>query len=145
MAVPLIDRVMSKFLDLHQLVYDKTDGRVGASLAGRPMLLLRTTGRRTGKPRTAALLYVRDGDDYVVIASTGGADQHPGWYHNLKDGAPAEIQVGRQRIPVVAADATGDRRDRLWAEADRVNKGGYTNYQSRTERRIPVVVLSPAG
>ena len=143
MAVPLIDQVLSKFLDVHQLVYDKSDGRVGASLAGRPMLLLRTTGRRTGKSRTAALLYIRDGDDYVVIASTGGADHHPGWYFNLQDDAPAEIQVGRQRMAVTARDATGEHRERLWAEADRVNKGGYSNYQSRTEREIPVVVLTP--
>ena len=72
------------------------------------MLLLRTTGRRSGKARTAALLYVRDGDDYVVIASTGDGDQHPGWYFNLKDDAPAELQVGRTTLAVAAADATGD-------------------------------------
>lgn len=143
MAVPLINRVLSTFLDVHQFVYDKSDGRIGANLAGRPMLLLRTTGRRTGKARTAALLYIRDDGDYVVIASTGGADQHPGWYFNLKDGAPAEIQVGRERVTVTANDATGERRERLWAEADRINKGGYSTYQSRTEREIPVVVLTP--
>ena len=143
MAVPLTDRVLSKLLVVHQFVYDKSDGRIGASLAGRSMLLLRTTGRRTGKPRTAALLYIRDGDDYVVIASTGGADHHPGWYFNLRDDAPAEIQVGRERIAVTAADATCDRREQLWAEADRVNRGQYSTYQSRTDRQIPVVVLTP--
>lgn len=145
MELPLTDRIMSGFLRVHQLVYERSDGRIGASLAGRPMLLLRTTGRRTGKPRVAALLYIRDGDDYVVIASTGGRDVHPGWYFNLADSAPAEVQVGRERIPVTGSDATGERRERLWAEADRVNKGGYSTYQSRTERQIPVVVLSPTG
>ncbi len=142
-AVPLKDQILGGLLRVHQFVYEHSDGRIGASLAGRPMLLLRTTGRRSGKPRVAALLYVEDGDDFVVIASTGGADVHPGWYFNLSDNAPAEIQIGRERRSVSALDATGDRRQRLWAEADRINKGGYSIYQSRTTREIPVVVLTP--
>lgn len=143
MAVSLTDQFMNTFFNVHQFVYEKSGGRVGAKLAGRPMLLLRTTGRRSGKARTAPLLYVRDGDDYVVIASTNGGDQHPGWYFNLKDHAPAEVQVGRMTVAVTATDATDDSRERMWAEADRVNRGGYTKYQTRTERHIPVVVLSP--
>ena len=139
----LTGQLLSGFLRVHQFVYERTDGRVGASLGGRPMLLLRTTGRRSGKRRVAALLYVKDGDDYAVIASTGGADVHPGWYFNLADSAPAEIQIGRERTAVTASDAAGKRRERLWGEADRINKGGYNTYQSRTERQIPVVVLSP--
>jgi deazaflavin-dependent oxidoreductase (nitroreductase family) len=144
-AIPLSGKILGGFLRVHQIVYEWTDGRVGASLVGRPMLLLRTTGRRSGKARVAALLYVRDGEDYVVIASTGGRDAHPGWYFNLADGAPAEIQIGRERTAVTASDASGERRKRLWAEADRVNKGGYSRYQSNTDREIPVVVLSPSG
>lgn len=140
---PLVERVMGKTLVLHQFLYEKTDGRIGASLGGRPMLLLRTVGRKTGEPRTSALLYVPDGDDRIVIASKGGAPNHPGWYHNLVAQPGVEIQVGRERIPVRARVAEGDERTRLWAKADEVNKGQYAAYQSRTERTIPVVVLSP--
>ena len=105
------------------------------------MLLLRTVGRRTKQPRAAALLYVRDGDVYVVIASKGGAPQHPGWFHNLTARPNVEIQVGRERIPVRARVAEGEERSRLWARADEINRGQYAAYQSRTSRVILVVVL----
>ncbi len=129
------------FLTVHQWLYEVSDGRIGANIGQRPMLLLRTVGRRTGQPRTAALLYVRDGDAFVVIASKGGAPNHPGWFHNLRAQPDVEIQVGRERIPVRARLAEGDERTRLWARADEVNEGQYTVYQSRTQRPIPVVVL----
>ncbi len=145
MAVPLSDRIFGKLLGVHQFVYERSGGRIGASIAGRPMLLLHTTGAKTGKARTAALLYVQDGDDYAVIASTGGDDVHPGWYFNLQADPEVVVQVGPDAVDVTASTATGERRDALWTEADRVNKGGYTKYQSRTEREIPVVVLTPPG
>jgi len=107
------------------------------------MLLLRTIGRRSRQPRTAALLYVRDGAAYTVIASKGGAPQHPAWFLNLTSQPDVEIQVGRQRIPVRARVAEGEERARLWARADDVNQGQYAIYQSRTKRVIPVVVLEP--
>jgi F420H(2)-dependent quinone reductase len=138
-----VEQVLGKGLVVHQWLYETTDGRVGASIGGRPMLLLRTVGRRSGEHRTSALLYVRDGDGYVVIASKGGDPRHPGWFHNLGANPDVEIQVGRQRLPVHARVAAGDERSRLWAKADEVNKGQYTTYQSRTEREIPVVVLEP--
>lgn len=140
---PAVERVMSKGLVLHQWLYEHTDGRVGARIGGRPMLLLRTVGARTGASRTSALLYVRDGDAYVVIASKGGDVRHPGWFHNLSAHPNLEIQVGRTRIPVRARVAEGDERARLWARADQVNQGQYSVYQSRTDRQIPVVVLEP--
>jgi deazaflavin-dependent oxidoreductase (nitroreductase family) len=132
-------------LTVHQWLYEQSDGRIGASLGGRPMLLLRTVGRRSGEPRTAALLYVRDGDAYVVIASKGGAPQHPGWFHNLTAQPDVEIQVGRERMRVHARIAKGEERSRLWARADEINQGQYAAYQSRTSRRIPVVVLDPTS
>ena len=134
---------MGPLLTVHQWLYEATDGRIGASLGGRPMLLLRTVGRRTRAPRTAALLYVRDGKAYAVIASKGGAPQNPGWFHNLRAEPDVEIQVGRERIPVRARLAEGEERSRLWARADEVNQGQYAVYQSRTKRPIPVVVLEP--
>jgi F420H(2)-dependent quinone reductase len=138
-----VERVLSKGLLVHQWLYEATDGRVGASVGGRPMLLLRTVGRRSGQQRTSALLYVREGDAYAVIASKGGDPRHPGWFHNLSAQPNVELQAGRQRIPVRARVAEGEERSRLWAEADRVNKGGYSAYQARTTREIPVVVLEP--
>lgn len=134
---------MGLFLKVHQWLYETTDGRIGASLGNRPMLLLRTVGRKSGLPRTAALLYVRDGDSYVVVASKGGAPENPGWLHNLLAAPDVEIQVGRDRIPVRARIAEGEERTRLWARADQVNQGQYDAYQSRTSREIPVVVLDP--
>ena len=83
------------------------------------------SGAAPAQPRTAALLYVRDGDAYVVIASKGGAPQHPGWFHNLTAQPDVEIQVGRERIPVRARVAEGEERSRLWARADEVNQGQY--------------------
>ena len=138
---PLLESVMGPLLTVHQWLYETTDGRIGASLGGRPMLLLRTVGRRTGEPRTAALLYVRDGESYAVVASKGGAPQHPGWFHNLVAEPNVDIQVGRERVLVRARIAEGEERSRLWARADDVNQGQYTIYQSRTKRTIPVVVL----
>ncbi|MDG2305636.1 MAG: nitroreductase family deazaflavin-dependent oxidoreductase [Candidatus Binatia bacterium] len=139
----VVESVFGSLLGVHQWLYENTDGRVGASLGGRPMLLLRTVGRRTREPRTAALLYVRDGDAYVVVASKGGAPQHPGWFHNLKAEPDVEIQVGRERIVVRARVSEGEERSRLWDRADEVNQGQYANYQSRTKRPIPVIVLDP--
>ena len=137
----LVELVFGPLLTVHQWLYEQSDGRIGASLGGRPMLLLRTIGRRTKQPRTAALLYVRDDDAYVVIASKGGAPQHPGWFHNLTAQSAVEVQVGRERIPVRARVAEGEERSRLWARADEINQGQYATYQSRTSRVIPVVVL----
>jgi deazaflavin-dependent oxidoreductase (nitroreductase family) len=140
---PLLESVMGPLLTVHQWLYEATDGRIGATLGGRPMLLLRTVGRRTSEPRTAALLYVREGKSYVVIASKGGAPQHPGWFHNLVAEPNVEVQVGRERVAVRARVAEGEERARLWARADDVNQGQYAIYQSRTRRPIPVVVLEP--
>ena len=83
------------------------------------------------------------GDAYAVIASKGGDPKHPGWYHNLVANPDVEVQVGRKRIPVRARVAEGDERAKLWARADEINKGGYTSYQEKTDRVIPVVVLEP--
>ena len=140
---PLLEQIVGPLLAVHQWLYENTDGRIGASLGGRPMLLLRTVGRRSGASRTAALLYVRDGNAYVVVASKGGAPRHPGWFHNLVANPDVEIQVGRERMSVHARVAEGAERARLWGRADEVNQGQYAVYQSRTTRPIPVVVLEP--
>ena len=140
---PVLTRLQQLFVVAHQWVYQRSGGRIGASLGGRPMLLLHTVGRRSAERRTATLLYAQDGDRYVIVASRYGGPKHPGWYHNLVAQPDAEIQVGTRRIPVHAHVAEGEEREAAWALADRVNKGQYSVYQSRTDRTIPVVVLEP--
>ena len=128
---------------LNTALYRLTGGKVANRMGKAPILLLTVAGRKSGKRRTTPLLHGRDGDNYVVIASMGGAPKHPAWYHNLQ-GQEAEIQVGRKRLRVRARDAEGDERERLWALMVSLY-GPYDDYQKKTERRIPVVVLEPVG
>jgi deazaflavin-dependent oxidoreductase (nitroreductase family) len=129
--------------DEHIGRYRETGGEVGYLWNGVPTLLLTTTGRRTGEARTSALIFGRDGDDYLVVASYGGAPRHPAWYLNLTAHPEAEIQVRDQRLPVVARTASDDEKPRLWRTMTDLWPN-YDVYQSRTDRAIPVVVLSPA-
>lgn len=126
----------------HVEKYRETDGEVGYWWNGAPTLLLTTTGRRSGEQRTAPLIFGRDGDDYLVVASVGGMPNHPGWYFNLQADANATIQVKGDRIDVVARTASDDEKPRLWSIVNEVWPN-YDNYQERTDRVIPVVVLTP--
>ncbi len=126
----------------HVRRYRETDGEVGYIWNGVPTLLLTTTGRKTGESRTTPLIFNRDGDDYLVVASMGGAPSHPNWYLNLAAQPDAEIQVRAEHLPVTARTATPEEKARLWA----IVAGQWPNYdvyQSWTTREIPVVVLSP--
>jgi deazaflavin-dependent oxidoreductase (nitroreductase family) len=134
-------------LRAHQWCYERSDGRVGHHLGGLRTLLLRTTGRRSGRTRTAALVYVDDGPGrYVVVASNGGSEHAPGWWHNLRADPHAEVQVRRDRYPVTASEPTGAERERLWVAVNENNRyrggGRYDHYQAMTDRPIPVVVLT---
>jgi F420H(2)-dependent quinone reductase len=144
-TIPLVQAVGIRFLRVHQLVYERSGGRIGHRLAGTRNLLLRTRGAKTGQPRTNALTYARDGRSYVVVASMGGAPKSPGWYFNLKAEPDAEIQVGTRHVPVTARFVLpGDPdRDRLWELVNRNNGNRYANYQTLTDRPIPIVVLTP--
>jgi deazaflavin-dependent oxidoreductase (nitroreductase family) len=122
--------------------YRETDGEVGYLWSGVPSLLLTTTGRRSGESRTSALIFARDGDDYLVVASMGGAPKHPSWYLNITANPAAEIQVKAEHIPVTAHTASAEEKPRLWQIVTEVWPN-YDVYQTRTEREIPVVVLSP--
>lgn len=134
-------------LTMHQSIYERTDGRIGHRLIGVPSALLRTTGRRSGKVRTSALVYVRDGGDYLLVASNGGSDRPPGWLYNIGAKPAVELQVGRNRLAgtarVVNADDPGYLR--LWKLVNDANHGRYRGYQTKTERKIPVVAVTPAG
>lgn len=136
------DRTAKVLSRIHAALYRLTSGVIGRRLVDNDMLLLTTTGRRTGRPHTVPLLYLRDGDRYVVFASWGGRDQHPEWYLNLVAEPHAVVQVQGRRHPVVATTADGQGRERWWARAESAYDG-YAAYQERTERRIPVVFLEP--
>ncbi|WP_280262571.1 nitroreductase family deazaflavin-dependent oxidoreductase [Nocardia wallacei] len=141
-----MSNLFGNVLRAHQWVYERSHGVIGHRLLfGNPTLLLRTTGRRTGLPRTTALTYGRDGEAYLVVASNGGAAKPPAWLANLRAHPDCEVQVGRHRYPVTARPTLPGDPDyaRRWGIVDRVNKGRYTRYQQQTDRRIPIVELSP--
>ena len=126
----------------HINAYRESDGEVGYLWNGAPTLLLTVTGRRSGEQRTSALIFGRDGDDYLVVASVGGMPDHPQWYRNLLAEPAAEIQVKSDHMAVRAATASAADKPRLWQIMAEIWPN-YDVYQGRTEREIPVVVLSP--
>src|ERR1019366_4122036 len=128
----------------HVRRYQETDGEVGYLWNGVPILLLTTRGRKTGEPRTTPLIFERDGEDYLVVASQGGAPKHPSWYLNLLATPEAQIQVRAEKIPVTAHSATDAEKPRLWKLMAEIWPN-YDTYQARTERSIPVVSLRPSG
>jgi F420H(2)-dependent quinone reductase len=139
--------VTAQVLRVHEAIYKATGGRIGHKMIGVPTLLLHTTGRRSGAPRTNALVYARDRDDYLVVASNGGADKAPGWYFNLRDKPDVEIQIGRSRRPArarIVAPADPDYA-RLWKIVNDNNRDRYYGYEKMTSRPIPVVALTPAA
>ncbi len=127
----------------HVKRYRETDGAEGHEWRGATVLLLSTTGRRSGIERTTPLIYFRRGDDHVVVASRGGADDNPAWYLNLIAEPEVEVQVLAERFAARARTATGDERSELWRSvAERWPS--YADYQAKTKREIPVVVLERA-
>ena len=131
----------SLFGDEHVRRYRETGGAVGHIWReGSTILLLTTTGRKSGEKRTVPLIYAADGDRYVIIASKGGAPEHPGWYENLAKDPEVELQVKDEVFRARARVAHGDERARLWRAANAVWKY-YDEYATRTSREIPVVVL----
>jgi deazaflavin-dependent oxidoreductase (nitroreductase family) len=128
----------------HLAVHRVTSGRVLGSVAGMPVLLLTTTGRRSGKARTTPLTFFREGRDLVVIGSNGGADRPPNWSLNLEQTPRAVVRIGADTLVVTARLASGQQRERLW-QVITATYAGYARYQERTTRRIPVVLLTPEG
>jgi deazaflavin-dependent oxidoreductase (nitroreductase family) len=117
-------------------------GRVGGMFEGTPLLLLHHTGAKSGKHRINPLAYNRDGNRYVVFASKAGAPTNPNWYHNLKAHPEVTIEVGTETLNVVAREATGEERERLFsAQAERSPQ--FAEYQRKTDRFIPVIILTP--
>ena len=128
---------------VHRVLYRASGGRVGGRIWGLSILLLTTTGRKSGRPRTTPLCFLPDGNSLVVVASNGGMDRFPAWSLNLLDQPRATVEVGRERRDVVAHRALPDEHARLWAEITAIAPG-YLKYEQRTSREIPLVVLDPA-
>ena len=128
---------------VHTWLYRTTGGKIGHSAGKITNLLLTTKGRKSGEARTVALAYMADGDDFVVVASNGGADRHPAWWLNLRHDPHATVEVGDRKVEVAAREATAGEHERLWPALKAVNPF-YGNYEQITDRRIPVVILHPS-
>jgi deazaflavin-dependent oxidoreductase (nitroreductase family) len=117
-------------------------GRVGGMFEGKPLLLLHNVGAKSGAEFITPLVYLAEGDDYVIFASKGGAPNNPGWYHNLKAAPDVSIEVGTETLEVTATEATGAERDRLYS-IQKEQQPQFGEYEQKTDRTIPVIVLSP--
>lgn len=141
----LLKRVMKAAGTVHVSLYRATGGRIGRRTRGGDVLLLTVTGRKSGRRYTWPLIYVRDGDAFVVVASNGGVDREPAWWLNLMSMPQGTVQVGRDVVDVRAEKVTGDERSRLWRTLNEVLDGGYDGYQRGVRREIAVVRLQPTG
>lgn len=131
----------------HATIYEKTNGWLGHRLFGVPAILLRTKGRKSGLERTSALVYARDGEDLLVVASNHGGDRPPAWLLNLEADPEVSVQLGRKRLSAKARAVYPDQPDyeRLLKICNDNNKDRYTDYRTRTDRPIPVVALTPTA
>jgi deazaflavin-dependent oxidoreductase (nitroreductase family) len=136
----VVVKIMSR---LNTCIYRLSGGRIaGRFPGGAPVLLLTTIGRKSGRPQTAPLLYLRDGDAYVVVGSKGGMPHHPLWFKNLEANPQVEIEVGPRRMAMTARRATEAEKAVLWPRLVAMYPS-YADYQARTTRQIPVIILTP--
>lgn len=135
----------NEFHDFNQQIIDEfraNDGVVGGPFEGAPLLILHTTGAKSGQERLSPLVYRSEGDRWAIFGSKGGAPTHPDWFHNLKANPEASIEVGTDTVPVTATVAEGEEHDRIW-EAQKTAMPGFAEYEEKAEgRRIPVVILT---
>lgn len=136
-------RLWHAFTQVHALLYRVSGGRAFGSYAGAPVLLLHHLGRKSGAERRSPLLYMRDGDDFVIVASMGGSEVHPAWYLNLEAHPDTAIEVDGETIAVEARTASSEEKARLWPRIVETYDG-YETYQKRTSRDIPVLILRPS-
>jgi deazaflavin-dependent oxidoreductase (nitroreductase family) len=147
-------RFVGPYLKAHAYLYERTDGRIGKHSNRVPALLLTTTGRKSGLPRTHALTYVRDRGDVIVVASNGGSDLPPAWFLNLQANPRVKVRLGRQVVGARARVASPQERAQLWPLVNRTNRGmaplfhpgaegRYDVHQQHTSREIPVVIITP--
>ncbi|MFE9193515.1 nitroreductase family deazaflavin-dependent oxidoreductase [Micromonospora sp. NPDC007208] len=129
------DKIIAEFRD--------NAGQVGGQFAGAPLLLLHTVGAKSGQPRVSPMMYQKVDGGYAVFASKGGAPSNPDWYYNLLANPKAQAEIGTDKVELVARVAAGDERDRIWS-AQKAAYPGFADYERKTTRQIPVVVLEPA-
>jgi deazaflavin-dependent oxidoreductase (nitroreductase family) len=135
--------VLRRLMGCHARIYRATDGLIGHRIPGAPpILLLENVGAKSATRRTTPLAYIEDGRDVVIVASKGGHPKHPGWYHNLRAHPDTTVQIAREQRAVHARVASPSERARLWPKVVKAY-GGYRDYQERTEREIPLVILEP--
>jgi F420H(2)-dependent quinone reductase len=127
---------------LHVRLYRWTGGKIGQKLGKVENVILTTTGRKSGQPRSTPLTVTVDGDRLILIASNGGAQKHPDWYVNLSVEPKVSVQRGKAHVAMLARTATAEERPALWERAVATYKG-YAGYQTKTEREIPVVICEP--
>jgi deazaflavin-dependent oxidoreductase (nitroreductase family) len=119
------------------------DGRVGGPFEGAPVLLLHTTGAKSGQERVNPMMYQQVGDDVAVFASKAGAPTNPDWYHNLVAHPGVQAEIGTQTLPFTARVATGDEREQIWSK-QKTDYPGFADYEQKTTRQIPVIILTAA-
>jgi len=134
--------ILNWVLSVAVFLYRATGGRVGGSMNGVDVLLLTAPGRKSGKKRTIPLAYIRDGSAYVITASAGGADKHPGWFFNVRSNPQVTLQVKDQQMRAVAEVAGSEKKSELWPQLLKVAPN-FASYQQRTSREIPMVILRP--
>jgi deazaflavin-dependent oxidoreductase (nitroreductase family) len=139
---PLVARLARAAIAAHVALYRLSGGKIGGQAQHMPVLLLTTTGRKSGKQHTTALVYLPDGDDFVVIASNSGQAKLPNWWLNMRKNKQALIEVGRKRLRVSVQEANGEERQRLWSRII-AYRAGHEEYQERTPYPLPVVILHP--
>jgi deazaflavin-dependent oxidoreductase (nitroreductase family) len=140
--MPVNPTVRKFFARAHTFVYRATGGKLGSSIRGVPIVLLTTTGRSSGRPRTTPLQSIEDGENIIVIASNGGHKVDPQWWLNLKSDPEASLRIGGRDQRVHGEEAVGDERERLWAKALK-QFPNYAGYEKTAERQLPIVILSP--
>jgi len=128
----------------HVALYRMSGGKFAGKIANMPILLITTFGRKSGKPYTNPVVYIQDAQGYLVAASTGGMDWHPGWYFNLKNKSEAQVEIGHQAFNVKAVITDGEERTRLY-EKFKAASSNFVKYEKGTSRVIPVIRLTPKG
>jgi len=139
---PLVARLARAAIAAHVALYRLSGGKIGGQAQHMPVLLLTTTGRKSGKQHTTALVYMPDGDDFVVVASNGGQARLPNWWLNMRKSKQTRIEVGRKRLRVSVQEATPEERQRLWPRVI-AYRAGHETYQERTPYPLPLVILHP--
>lgn len=135
-------KIFHLFLSVFTWLYQRTNGKIGGMIQGLPVLLLTTTGRKTGKTRTTPLGFFEHDGCYVITASNAGADTHPAWFHNLKSQPQVTLQILDKHLTAMAEPANPVLRQQLWNKLIE-RAPGYKGYEKRTTREIPMVLLRP--